>query len=104
MVLIRRLASGLAEDEPNRNVGKKEKQEDAAFDEGDAVEVQEVHLVLRDAEQRSIKAIHWFAGQEIDGDPDEQKQISKNEAAEEDLGGRVEEGGDIRAVDHRFTL
>src|SRR5262245_9256865 len=76
--------------ESDRYVREKEKQDIAALHEDDPVEMHEVHLVLRQIEQRAVESINQVASKEENSEPQQQKEITQHETANQNFRQRVE--------------
>jgi hypothetical protein len=88
------------QDETDRDVREKEEQDITALYKNDPVEVHQVYLVLRQAEQRSIESIDQIASNEINSEPKQQEQITEHETTNQNFRQCVEKLVQIRGFWH----
>jgi hypothetical protein len=68
-----RLRLSFSQDKSDRYVWEKENEKNETLHEHDAIEVHQVHLVLRQSKQRAVHSINEIASQQIDAEPQQQE-------------------------------
>src|SRR5204863_6620869 len=89
-----------SEDQSDRDIRKQANEKREALYQHDAIETHQIHLVVRQIEQRAVNPIEQVSGKQITAYPKEQKQVAENEATQQHLGNGVEQVIGLLWVSH----